>query len=353
MPTVYSFDEIKEIIERKDLFTNLLLGNGFSIGAFPNVFNYKRIFENADFVGHEKLQAIFDRLGTHDFETVISQLVQLKLLSGIVDSELDLDQEIEFLKDILIKTISASHPDKPSDIPDNHYEKAKEFIEFFRSRKRSGFEGGRIFTLSYDLLLYWIINKTGMTAGTNRCVDGFSIREEDNNYMTWDGEGTSQYADIWFLHGALHIFDTEVATKKNTWNLTEERLIDQTREALDAGYFPIFVAEGTSAEKLKKIRRNPYLYTGFRLFSIEMSRTLDEKKPKCLVIFGHSFDKTDNHIFKEIVDGKIKSVFVSIYGDPNAEHNKKIFEACSSMAARSNGRLEFTYFDASTVGLWT
>ncbi|MDO3442333.1 DUF4917 family protein [Agrobacterium sp. V1] len=351
MDSVKSFEDIKKIITRRSIPANLLLGNGFSIGAFPEKFSYQNIFRNADFSGHELIRKVFERLDTHDFEKVISYLSDMQKTQDIFgNSSTDFGKEIEFLKEILIKTISASHPDRPDAIDIDKYKKAGEFLQFFRKTKKE-WTGGKIFTLNYDLLLYWIINKVGIT---KECNDGFTSSPDTDEYLIWSGEYSAHFADIWFLHGALHIFDADTSIKKNAWNRTDVGLIDQTRTALDNDYFPIFVTEGTSAEKKEKILHNPYLYTGFRQFSTEMSQSSDKnnKEKACLVIYGHSLDDSDNHILEAIHKGKVKSVYVSIYGEEKSTKNQDIFDKCKYIRSKSKNDIDFTFFQAETASLW-
>ena len=351
MDSIKSFDDIKEIITRRGVPANLLLGNGFSIGAFPEKFSYSNIFRNADFSGHEIIRKVFERLDTHDFEKVISYLSNMQKTQDLFGSNsTDFKKENEFLKEILIKTISASHPDRPDSIPIDQYKKAGDFLQFFRKTKKN-WNGGKIFTLNYDLLLYWIINKAAITKD---CNDGFASASNTDKYLIWSGEYSAHFADIWFLHGALHIFDADTSIKKNAWNRTDVGLIDQTRSALDSDYFPIFVTEGSSAEKKEKILHNPYLYTGFRQFSSDMSQSSDKEKEKaCLVIYGHSLDDSDNHILEAIYKGKVKSVYVSIHGEEKSEKNQTIFDKCKYLKSKSKTDIDFTFFQSETAGLWS
>ena len=354
MTQVKSFDEVKEIISRRKIPVNLLLGNGFSVGAFPNKFSYESIFKNADFSGHELLKKVFERLETHDFEKVISYLSDLKKTQDLFNmATSDFGKEIEFLKEVLIKTISTSHPDRPDAIDDHQFQQAGDFITFFMriNREDGNKSGGKVFTLNYDLILYWVINKAGIT---EFCNDGFTAASEQEKYLTWSGEYSAHFADIWFLHGALHIFDADTSVKKNSWKRSEVGLIDQTREALDDGYFPIFVAEGTSTEKREKIIHNSYLYTGFRQFSSEMALAADKggREKSCLVIYGHSLDSSDDHILQAIYRGRLQSVYVSIYGDEKSQRNQDIIDRCKFMKSKSRSQMDFTFFQAETAGLW-
>lgn len=70
-----------------------------------------------------------------------------------------------------------------------------------------------IFSTNYDLLLYWVV----MRSNNKNCIDGFGrdiendtreyIPDEDLEFseLRWGKHKDSQ--NIFYLHGALHIFD--------------------------------------------------------------------------------------------------------------------------------------------------
>jgi Domain of unknown function (DUF4917) len=58
---------------------HLLLGNGFSIALRPNIFQYGRLYEQADFSKLSPTAKLaFEALGTQDFERVIKALRDAK-----------------------------------------------------------------------------------------------------------------------------------------------------------------------------------------------------------------------------------------------------------------------------------
>ena len=213
-----------------------------------------------------------------------------------------------------------------------------------------------IYTLNYDLLLYWTImhNSKGMKP---EYEDGFStsysdvINHEQSNYVVWESSNThNSKKKIWFLHGALHIFDSAVEIKKFTWNRTNIRLIEQTRDALNNDLFPLFVAEGSSAEKLEKTCHSDYLNKAYRSF---------EALGKCLFIYGHSLAANDEHYLQLIERGKIEHLFVGIRGDINSDKNRSKVERSALMAIRrkqasknSNIPLKIDFFDMTSVSVW-
>jgi hypothetical protein len=149
---------------------------------------------------------------------------------------------------------------------------------------------------------------------------------------------------MWFLHGALHVFDSGTEVQKYTWNNTGKRLIDQIREAIAKDYFPIFVSEGTSEEKYERIRHNDYLAKAYRSFS-SITGTL--------FILGHSLAENDEHYLKAIERGKLSRLYVGIHGDPSETANKVIINRAKLMVTRHRrGNLSVEFFDSSTAKVW-
>ena len=305
---------------------HLLLGNGFGIACKPDIFIYKKLFEQADFSAlSPSAKEAFGRLETNDFERVIKSLHDAaKVLSAYKENNelvAKLNKDAEDIKELLVKTIAKSHPNCPTDITNEEYTTCQKFLNNFDS----------IYTLNYDLLLYWTImhNPKGQKPIWE---DGFStsysdvINQHQSDYVVWKSSNThNKNKKIWFLHGALHIFDSATEIQKYTWNRTNIRLIEQTRDALDKNLFPLFVAEGTSQEKLEKIRHSDYLNKAYRSF---------ESLGHCLFIYGHSLAENDEHYLQLIERGKIKHIFVGFRGDIHSDRNKSKLERVKLMAMR-------------------
>jgi hypothetical protein len=155
--------------------------------------------------------------------------------------------------------------------------------------------------------------------------DGFRKPEDDFDagYVVWESSQSHQQ-NLHFLHGALHVFDTGIEIQKYTWINTGIRLIDQIRDALKRDYFPIFVAEGSSNEKLERIRHSDYLAKGYRSFA---------EITGALFIYGHSLASNDEHYLKRIEKGKVSRVYVGIFGDPGNDANKQIITRARLLAA--------------------
>ncbi len=164
-------------------------------------------------------------------------------------------------------------PDNVGDIEGGEYASARTFLANF---------DGKIYTVNYDLLLYWILlQDAGPSVWKD---DGFRADPDDADaeWVIWDGyEGFSQR--VFYLHGGLHLYDAGSQLKKITWVRTGIPLIDQIREALAENVYPHVVTEGSSEQKLGRIEHSPYLHRGLKSLN------------SCggsLLVFGHSLAET-------------------------------------------------------------
>lgn len=320
---------------------HVLLGSGFSIACRPNIFLYGKLYEQADF---SKLsptaKMAFQALGTQDFERVIKALRDTKLIleayGGAPQSFLDtLQSDADGLRELLVETIAHSHPAWPGEVTAEEYAACRAFIANFNT----------VYTFNYDLLLYWAQMHTeeGVAPTSD---DGFrkSDIDYDAAYVVWE-PSQSHEQNTWFLHGALHVFDAGTEIQKYTWANTGVRLIDQIRDALGKGFFPLFVSEGTSAEKLERIRHSDYLAKAYRSFS---------EIKGALFVYGHSLAENDEHYLKRIEKGKLSQLYIGLHGHPASDANKRIIRRADQMAnnRRRGTPLNISYFDSSTANVW-
>jgi hypothetical protein len=156
MPDILAFSDALD--ETQSARRHLLLGNGFSIALFPGRFTYRSLLEQADFSDNPEVRAAFDALGTTDFEFVLNALRQtatLLPLYGIDDATLEkVSADAERLKEVLVAAIAGRHPERPSEISGDQYGSVRRFLAAFAGEARGSLKG-KIYTLNYDLLLYW------------------------------------------------------------------------------------------------------------------------------------------------------------------------------------------------------
>lgn len=322
---------------------HLLLGNGFSIACRPNVFRYDTLFNQADFSKLPNAKKAFDALGTKNFEFVIRALRSYAHLEPIYSRSSSApvgsaDDDANSLREILVTAVAQSHPDRPHELSAQEFIRCRRFLREFKS----------INSLNYDLLLYWTLMQDELGDAPIPCDDGFRkpADDKDADYVSWDPDN-SKSQNIRYLHGALHLYDTGFEMKKFTWVDSQIPLIDQIRAALHQDFYPVFVSEGTSKEKVDRIRHNDYLCKMYRSFT-EIQGSL--------VIYGHSLDESDDHIFKDRIGrhGKTKTLYISVFGDPKSNDNqKKIKKALNLSNLRPEKRpLEVKFYSAESTSIW-
>lgn len=334
---------------------HLLLGNGFSIACRPQIFTYGSLFEQADFSRAPRLPEVFQAVSSTDFEHVIKMLEDASHVVPVYSKEAaeaaaQMAGDAEALKDILIQTVANNHPNIPNEIADEQFWACRRFLAHFLG---DGNKDGKVYTLNYDLLLYWTLmhDDMGFDDPINLAAnDGFG-RDEDTEpeYVNWMGESGAHGQRVHYLHGALHLFDAGAELQKYTWVNTGNPLLEQARAAMGQRKFPLFVAEGKSNQKLAKIKHSAYLHHSYKSFSSQMCQQRD-----ALFIFGHSLADNDQHILKKIARGKIGQIYVGLYGDPNNEANTKIISAASALATSRDEKfpLSVAFFDATSAQVW-
>jgi hypothetical protein len=330
----------QEALERASDTKHLLAGNGFSRACRNDIFSYSALFNQANFDGlSPAARNAFGALNTTDFEVVIRALKQAALLASVYQEnnpELSqrLNTDADGLRELLATTIAASHPARPADIPNERYAACRTFLKNFN----------RIYTVNYDLLLYWALMQQEIDPDI-AFDDGFREPEDGPaDYVTWDVQRTDKQ-NIFYLHGGMHIFDAGAELQKFTWCNTGVALIDQIRDALETNRFPLFVAEGSYESKLDRIQHSGFLNRAYRSFAA-IGGTL--------FMFGLSFGEADEHILKLLDSGKVKQAFISLHGDPSSEGNTRIVQRAELMIVRRPAQrpLSVEFFDADSAGVW-
>lgn len=325
---------------------HLLLGNGFSIALYPEIFSYGSLYDNADLDSVPRIQALFAALHTQDFEIVIRHLQDAARVvevyrPSLVKLAASLREDASFIKDALVKAVARRHPDRPYDIGAEKYAACRAFLSNFDN----------LHTLNYDVLLYWALMQDEVDTLDLLPDDGFRHPEDDPDqpYVSWQ---QANKASVHYLHGALHLFDTGTEITKYTWSKTTTPIVEQIRQALDEDKYPLFVAEGSSASKRARILHNAYLHKALRSFE-----SCCASPNNAFVIFGHSLAENDMHILRCIAKGGVTNLLVSLYGDPNSDTNRGIVSNAAKLQemrlrVRRARPLNVTFYDAQSANVW-
>lgn len=322
---------------------SLLLGNGFSMAYAPSIFSYNALHNFVDKTDNAILKALFGVVDTHDFERVMQQLDLLESLGEVLALGGELKQRIsvarEDLKRSLIDAVRALHPEHVYKVPEEKCAACKGFLQLFLDSR------GSLFTTNYDLLLYWVLMRSGLLA-----VDGFGRdRESSDEYvrpellgyseLRWGRNAAGQ--NVHYVHGALPLFDTGTEVVKEQYQGVEGYLIDRITERIKNGQYPIFVTAGSADQKLTHIRHNPYL-----LHSYDALANLDGS----LVTFGFNFGQQDAHIVaaikraaKQPASRRLRSVYIGVYSHDDAERLAQVGKQF---------KCKVHLYDAKTAEVW-
>lgn len=322
---VLSFAEALE--ETAPATRHLLVGNGFSMAQGGQRFNYLTLLERSGLPEDGEIRNVFRQLGTSDFEEVMRALEHAAVIEAAYGEHARSDRfnrDANLVRDALIHAVHEVHPGVQFDIPEEQRTTCADFVRQFHN----------IFTLNYDLLLYWVI-----IHGARRVHrDGFAFGEEINGFRTF-----SQAADctVFFLHGALHLFlDNQNDTQKRV--VTNATIVDDITETIRRQRkLPLFVAEGTAAQKMRKINSVQYLRHAYEQLS---------KLNGSLFIFGHSADQVkDKHIYDAVARSHILTIYFCVHRpqDALAEVQARL---ASFLATSPNKQVK--YVDSGTVSVW-
>lgn len=324
MPDVISFQDAIKATEGDD--KALLIGNGFS----AQYFNYSNLLSEAQLEEGSPIKALFDRLGTVDFEAVIRAMEDASVVEhayGFEDHAKQLVADAQIVREALVTAVNATHPAHREDL-DFQYESAAAFLKHFGK--------GQVFTLNYDLLLYWVnLEKSLLT-------DGFGLGDyvDDGRFKGPFLEGA--YCRIFNLHGGLHLFQNEIGEVYKALNDGDGVIANITHEIANKGRLPLYVAEGTSTSKLRKINSVEYLRHCYR--------TLQETTA-AVFVFGHSADPNDAHIYHAIFGSKAKHVYFGVF-QPSTEKVTALDAELAKYKKLGGDDVPYSFFASETAHVW-
>lgn len=313
-------------LKKKKRNLNLLLGNGFSIAYDHEIFSYNALQTFMGEMNDPVVDELFRVARSKNLEVIMQQLrVVSDLLvafgdtSGLLERVADADGK---LRNGLIEAVKSLHPEHVFKVPEENIAACYRFLRPFMEGR------GNIFTTNYDILLYWVLMRSGCKIGH----DGFGYErenpEETNpdefqyaSALTWGPNIASQ--NLHYLHGALHLFDTGVNVEKERYS-DAGYILEHIKKRMDREEYPVFVTAGDGRDKLSQIVHNRYLSHCFEKFqSIEGS----------LVVFGFQFGEYDHHLIEAIniaaqhgrgASDKLFSVYVGVYSEHDADYIRSI-----------------------------
>ena len=322
MPKVISFQEAIKATEGED--KALLIGNGFS----AQYFNYANLLAEVQLEEGSPIKALFDQLGTVDFEAVIRALEDATIVESAYGNAAHADQlkaDAQRVREALVTAVNATHPAHREDL-EFQYEGAAAFLKHF----------GKVFSLNYDLLLYWVNLEKQLLK------DGFGLGKDVAEGRFKGPFLERAYCHIFNLHGGLHLFQNEIGEVYKALNHGDGVIANITHEIANCRRLPLYVAEATSDSKLRKINSVEYLRHCYR--------TLQETTA-AVFIFGHSADPNDAHIYRAIFGSKAKQVYFGAF-QPNAEKVTALDAELAKYKKLGGDDVPYSFFDSETAHVW-
>lgn len=347
----------------------LLLGNGFNIAAgdYLNGLNYlslidriqKKLEENSSlrkfleecinnkrsnlevFLEYFNMACICIKY----FEN--SNYFQGK--NGISSVAEIIEKDIRILKNETLAMIKEIHP--------NNYEEEKEIFDIC-SENIGIFDF--IFTVNYDLILYWLIMIYNTNRGCCKFRDGMSHRDRDFefdskkfNLKKWSCVNNSY--NVFYLHGAIHLI--EDSDSKDTFKVARKagkseslRMLIEALLNEFSKYKNLIVFEGSDKEKIFRINHNEYLKEGL----MQLSRKCGD-----LVVYGCSIindDGTlnnDRHIWEAIMrNQKIKNIYIGLYFSDAIDFENEEERIRSALIGNYEETRNIIFFTTKDIDIW-
>ncbi|WP_081465765.1 DUF4917 family protein [Corynebacterium variabile] len=341
---VLDFQNIDDAIadaKNKSGDISLILGNGFS-SAYGECFRYPTLKSRAEIPNLSRPKdRIFEESGSDDFETTMRRMSyttsMLRLYSQGSSSDIccQIENDRLLIKNALVETLADIHPPSSRSIDSIKYRRTRSLIRKF----------SRIYSLNYDLLLYWATLNSDSDGEGIIGTDGFY---KDGDSLVWRGHPSTATTKIYYLHGGMHLYyDEEDKKIHKLSNQKGKTIISQVRENLNNGHYPCVVTEGSSKDKIKRILESNYLNTSY-----ESLDTLSGS----LFTFGASLDKNDNHIFDKASGApNLHSLYIGVRNPHSASAiniNARAQEIKKHHDDKNGKQLTLKFYNSSVPGVW-
>ncbi len=342
-----TYDQIVSELKSKNRQKHLLFGNGFSMAYDPNIFSYNALSNFIDKTNNDLLKKLFDIVNTKNFELIMQQLDNFIEIAKVFSTDsslvLKLTEASDTLKNSLIEAVKELHPEHVFSIAEEKSVQCFNFLSEYLSNN------GFVFSTNYDLLPYWVL----MRNEAQYSIDGFGRELENPDEIIigedadWSELRWGKYKEmqtVYYLHGALPIFDTGIDVIKEVYG-SGHLLLENINGRMAKKQYPIFVTAGNAKEKLNHIMHNKYL-------SFCYERLCDIKGS--LVTFGFNFSENDSHIIEAINKAahqgkrggehdKLLSIYIGVFSEADLAHIEQI---------HGKFKCKVNLYNAQTARIW-
>lgn len=268
-------------------WSGLLLGNGASIAVWDG-FRYPSLYETSLARADGGLSAedkrLFEAFRTENYEAVLSALRTTETVCGLLGLDaVEIRTRYDSIRHALIDAVNAVHVPWVS-VPDETLRKIK--MELLRY--------GTVYSTNYDLLVYWAVMVDS--------PDGFKDYLWGERFDITDTEIWDKVTKVVYLHGALHLYRLSSGETFKR-HAGDQNLLTAFADGDWRGGLPLFIAEGSSEDKLRSIYGSDYL-------SFAFSKLSDHRGD--LVILGHSLGDNDKHLVNVMKSWDEKTLAIAI-----------------------------------------
>lgn len=315
---------------------NIIIGNGFGISfdkAFgSNCFGWSNLLELCEIEKGSPLCVLLNECNL-DFELAHQKLNNAIDVFIKYDEHEDkvrfYQQQVELLREQLVVAVSASHPNSFANANremDAKIESGRRFLRQF----------DEVYSLNYDLLLYWLRCYKQSYMGS----DSFCKSSEYED-LVFSPDDNSNFL---FPHGALFLNRNGISATK-VRSSQYDPILTVVKRNINNGVFPITVSEGTGKQKREVIKGNKYLsYCFDRLQKVEGS----------VFTFGCSFmNGKDEHIIQQLLRSPAKEIVIGEYA-PDRARTIQLLNEFEQVQKKQGGRRKVQVFiaDTSDAGVW-
>jgi hypothetical protein len=321
VPNLIDFQEALKRTEGED--RALTIGNGFS----AEYFSYSNLLDESGLAAGTPIRNLFTALDTVDFEAVVRALEAAAIVErayGNGAHAADIEADAQKVREALVEAIKSTHPAHRDDLGLKYMSSAA-FLAHFST----------VFTLNYDLLLYWV------TLEKSALRDGFGLGKTAGSFHGPFADDA--YCHIYNLHGGLHLFEADKGDIVKAIDRGAGVMATITDAIAHRRRFPVYVAEGTSVQKMRKINSVKYL-----------RHCYDKLKTNSAVMFvyGHSADENDAHIYRAMFASKAAHLYFGVY-EPDEAKLKTLDGLLAKYQKQAGSSADYTFFGSETAKVWS
>jgi hypothetical protein len=331
-PDILNFEEQLALVDKK----NIIIGNGFGISfdrAFgKECFSWKNLLDLCEIGTDSPLYRLLHECNL-DFELAHQKLNNaISVFREYSEPEEKISfflQQIDFLREQLVVAVSSSHPNSFVNVSSEDERKIVNCRRFLK-------QFNEIYSLNYDLLLYWLRCYKQSYIGR----DSFCNSSEHSD-LVFSPDDDSNFL---FPHGALFLNRNGISATK-VRSSQYDPILAVVECNISDGVFPMIVSEGTGAQKQEVIKGNKYLdYCFSRLQQVEGT----------VFTFGCSFmEGKDEHIIQQLLRSPADKIVIGEY-KPDRAKALRLLNEFEQVQNKQGERRRVPVFiaDTSEVKIW-